>query len=91
MWVSVPTIAVIFGGRIVEIPATVSLEDSRHAYTRALLDALPRLDVRLLVVLRRALGDARPARGYPFRDPVLIPVHPGSPCSPMASGPCCLS
>jgi oligopeptide/dipeptide ABC transporter ATP-binding protein len=89
---SAPTIAVIFGGRIVEVlPPTVSLEDARHPYTRALLEALPRLDARLPGVPSSGeLGAALPADGCPFRDrcpyafqtcaeidPPLVAIAPG--------------
>jgi oligopeptide/dipeptide ABC transporter ATP-binding protein len=67
---SAPTIAVIFGGRIVEtLPPAVSLEEARHPYTRALLAALPRLDAKLPEVPHSGdLGAALPADGCPFRD-----------------------
>jgi oligopeptide/dipeptide ABC transporter ATP-binding protein len=84
-----PTIAVMFGGRIVEsLPPQVSLDDSRHPYTRALLDALPRLRTKVPDPAGADLGAALPAEGCPFRDrcphahapcsavdPPLIPIH----------------
>lgn len=64
-----PTIAVMFGGRIVEVlPPEVALEDARHPYTRALLEALPRLQTRLPDAGQADLGAALPAEGCPFRD-----------------------
>jgi len=64
-----PTIAVMFGGRIVEVlPPEVALEDARHPYTRALLEALPRLQTKLPDAGEADLGAALPVEGCPFRD-----------------------
>jgi len=65
-----PRIAVMFGGRIVELlPPGVPLEDARHPYTRALLAAAPRLDASRLEELEVTdMSAALPAGGCPFRD-----------------------
>jgi oligopeptide/dipeptide ABC transporter ATP-binding protein len=65
-----PTIAVMFGGRIVEIvPSGFELEGALHPYTRALLAAVPRLDASTLPQLDAGdLSTALPVRGCPFRE-----------------------
>ena len=65
-----PRIAVMFGGRIVELlPPGVPLEEARHPYTQALLAAAPRLDASRLEELEVAdMSAALPAGGCPFRD-----------------------
>jgi peptide/nickel transport system ATP-binding protein len=65
-----PRIAVMFGGRIVELlPPGVSLEDARHPYTQALLAATPRLEASRLEELEVTdLAAALPNEGCPFRD-----------------------
>jgi oligopeptide/dipeptide ABC transporter ATP-binding protein len=74
-----PTIAVMFGGRIVEsLPPQVSLDDARHPYTRALLDALPRLRTSLPEPAAADLGAALPSEGCPFRDRC---PHAHAPCT----------
>ena len=67
---SAPTIPVIFGGRIVEaLPPAVSVEETRHPYTRALLAALPRLEAKLPEVSHSGeLGAALAVDGCPFGD-----------------------
>jgi oligopeptide/dipeptide ABC transporter ATP-binding protein len=66
-----PRIAVMFGGRIVEVlPPGTPLEDARHPYTQALLAARSRLEPGWLA--GRATADAElaaalPAVGCPFR------------------------
>jgi oligopeptide transport system ATP-binding protein len=86
-----PTIAVMFGGRIVEtLPANVSLDEARHPYTQALLAALPSLQAKLPDPGEEDLGEALPVIGCPFRsrcvhafsacesvDPPLVELHPG--------------
>jgi oligopeptide/dipeptide ABC transporter ATP-binding protein len=73
------TIAVMFGGRIVEVlPPGVALEDARHPYTRALLEALPRLRTKLPDGGRAESGAALPIEGCPFRDRC---PHAYSPCT----------
>jgi peptide/nickel transport system ATP-binding protein len=66
-----PRIAVMFGGRIVEIlPAGVPLEGARHPYTEALLAARSRLEPGWLArtgQLDGELAAALPAVGCPFR------------------------
>jgi oligopeptide transport system ATP-binding protein len=88
---SAPTIAVMFSGRIVEVlPATVPLDAARHPYTRALLEALPRLDAKLPGVPRGGEGAPLEPGGCPFRDrcpyafetcveidPPLLEIAPG--------------
>jgi peptide/nickel transport system ATP-binding protein len=67
-----PRIAVMFGGRIVEmLPPGVPLEAAEHPYTVALLAALPRLQPAVAVVPERASPDlarALPIVGCPFRE-----------------------
>ena len=67
-----PRIAVMFGGRIVEVlPAGVPLEAAEHPYTVALLASLPRLVPNVAVVPERAspdLASALPILGCPFRE-----------------------
>jgi oligopeptide transport system ATP-binding protein len=75
-----PRIAVMFGGRIVELlPPGTALEDARHPYTRALIAAAPRLDVSQLDALEVSdLAAALPEEGCPFRDRC---PHAFVPCS----------
>jgi oligopeptide/dipeptide ABC transporter ATP-binding protein len=74
-----PTIAVMFGGRIVEVlPAAVALDDACHPYARALLEALPRLQTKLPDGGRADLGAPLPERGCPFRDRC---AHAYAPCA----------
>lgn len=55
-------IAVMYGGRLVEVgPAVEVLRDPRHPYTRALIRAIPRL-----------VGDPEAARALPGRPPDLV-------------------
>lgn len=67
-----PRIAVMFGGRIVElIPEGIRLEDAEHPYTRSLYAAAPRLGAAGLAVQEATPADlaARlPVVGCPFRD-----------------------
>jgi oligopeptide/dipeptide ABC transporter ATP-binding protein len=64
-------IAVMFGGRIVEVlPPGVPLEHARHPYTQALLAARSRLEPGWLAQtgeLNAELSAALPAAGCPFR------------------------
>lgn len=83
-----PTIAVMFGGRIVEVlPPEVPLDEARHPYTRALLAALPRLSADLPTPGDVALSGQIPIEGCSFRercplafdpcarlDPALLPI-----------------
>jgi oligopeptide transport system ATP-binding protein len=66
-----PKIAVMFGGRIVEVlPPGVPLERARHPYTEALLAARSRLEPGWLArtgQLDGELAAALPAVGCPFR------------------------
>src|SRR5262245_482298 len=66
-----PRIAVMFGGRIVEVlPPGVPLEQARHPYTEALLAARSRLEPGWLTrtgQLDGELAAALPAAGCPFR------------------------
>jgi peptide/nickel transport system ATP-binding protein len=66
-----PKIAVMFGGRIVEVlPPGVPLERARHPYTEALLAARSRLEPGWLArtgQLDGELAAALPAAGCPFR------------------------
>jgi oligopeptide transport system ATP-binding protein len=66
-----PKIAVMFGGRIVELlPPGVPLERTRHPYTQALLAARSRLEPGWLAhtgKLDAELAAALPAEGCPFR------------------------
>jgi oligopeptide/dipeptide ABC transporter ATP-binding protein len=66
-----PKIAVMFGGRIVEVlPPGVPLERARHPYTEALLSARSRLEPGWLArtgQLDGELAAALPAAGCPFR------------------------
>jgi oligopeptide/dipeptide ABC transporter ATP-binding protein len=75
-----PRIAVMFGGRIVELlPPGIPLEEARHPYTQALLAAAPRLEVSRLEELEVSdLGAALPSEGCPFRDRC---PHAFEPCS----------
>ena len=65
-----PRIAVMFGGRVVELlPPGIALEDASHPYTQALLAAAPRLEAtRLEEVEVTDMSAALPANGCPFRD-----------------------
>ena len=87
-----PRIAVMFGGRIVELlPPGVPLEAARHPYTQALLAAAPRLETSRLDELEVTdMAAALSAAGCPFRDrcphafepcpvedPALLPVAVG--------------
>jgi oligopeptide/dipeptide ABC transporter ATP-binding protein len=67
-----PTIAVMFGGRIVEVlPPGVPLERARHPYTQALLDSRSRLEPGWLTQSRDLAADlstSLPATGCPFRE-----------------------
>jgi oligopeptide transport system ATP-binding protein len=66
-----PKIAVMFGGRIVEVlPPGVPLERARHPYTEALLAARSRLEPGWLAHtgdLNAELASALPVTGCPFR------------------------
>ncbi|HLJ61598.1 MAG TPA: oligopeptide/dipeptide ABC transporter ATP-binding protein [bacterium] len=66
-----PRIAVMFGGRIVEIlPPGIPLESARHPYTQALLASRSRLEPGWLVgagELNADLSASLPATGCPFR------------------------
>jgi oligopeptide transport system ATP-binding protein len=66
-----PKIAVMFGGRIVEVlPAGVPLEGARHPYTEALLAARSRLEPGWLTrtgQLDTELAAGLPTMGCPFR------------------------
>ena len=66
-----PKVAVMFGGRIVEVlPPGVPLERARHPYTEALLAARSRLEPGWLAhagQLNGELASALPATGCPFR------------------------
>jgi oligopeptide/dipeptide ABC transporter ATP-binding protein len=66
-----PKVAVMFGGRIVEVlPPGVPLERARHPYTEALLAARSRLEPGWLArtgQLNAELAAALPAAGCPFR------------------------
>lgn len=64
-------VAVMYGGRLVEKAPTTDLFDApRHRYTRALLDAIPRMDHPRDTPLRTIEGAppdlARPGTGCPF-------------------------
>jgi oligopeptide/dipeptide ABC transporter ATP-binding protein len=67
-----PRVAVMFGGRIVEmIPPGVELEEARHPYTRALVAAVPKLRTGGLDTLEGPPADlagALPTLGCPFRE-----------------------
>jgi oligopeptide transport system ATP-binding protein len=77
-----PRIAVMFGGRIVELlPPGVALEDARHPYTQALLAAVPRLDATSLQDLEVTdMAAALPEGGCPFRERC---PHAFEPCTPV--------
>jgi oligopeptide/dipeptide ABC transporter ATP-binding protein len=87
-----PRIAVMFGGRIVELlPPDVPLEAAQHPYTQALLAAAPRLDTSRLEDLDVAdMSAALPAGGCPFRDRCPHAFDPcvvdDPPLSPTADG-----
>src|SRR5690348_6767512 len=67
-----PKIAVMFGGRVVEVlPPGTPLEGARHPYTQALLDARSRLQPGWLMRSRDLGADlsaSLPATGCPFRE-----------------------
>lgn len=66
-----PKIAVMFGGRIVEVlPPGIPLEGARHPYTQALLASRSRLEPGWLTrvgELNAELSASLPATGCPFR------------------------
>ena len=66
-----PKIAVMFGGRIVELlPPGTALEHARHPYTQALLASRSRLEPGWLAQigeLKSELSASLPATGCPFR------------------------
>ena len=66
-----PKIAVMFGGRIVEVlPPGIPLESARHPYTQALLASRSRLEPGWLArvgELNADLSASLPATGCPFR------------------------
>jgi oligopeptide transport system ATP-binding protein len=66
-----PKIAVMFGGRIVEVlPPGIPLESARHPYTQALLASRSRLEPGWLARvggLNAELSASLPAAGCPFR------------------------
>lgn len=65
-------VAVMFGGRIVELlPRGVPLSEARHPYSQALLAAAPTLGLGEVLVRDGApieLSGALPVTGCPFRD-----------------------
>lgn len=65
-----PTIAVMFGGRIVEVlPDRRPLEEALHPYTQALVAAAPRLELRPpQAEAGTDLSAALPTKGCPFRE-----------------------
>jgi oligopeptide transport system ATP-binding protein len=66
-----PTVAIMFGGRMVEVlPREARLDDASHPYTLMLLAALPRLDGRRLPPFdgMDLSAAALPLRGCPFRE-----------------------
>ena len=67
-----PKIAVMFGGRIVEVlPPGIPLENARHPYTQALLASGSRLEPGWLTrvgELNADLSASLPATGCPFRE-----------------------
>jgi oligopeptide/dipeptide ABC transporter ATP-binding protein len=67
-----PKIAVMFGGRVVEVlPSGTPLEGARHPYTQALMDARSRLQPGWLTRSRDLAADlaaSLPATGCPFRE-----------------------
>jgi oligopeptide transport system ATP-binding protein len=87
-----PRIAVMFGGRIVELlPPGVPLEEARHPYTQALLAAAPRLEASRLEELEVTdMAAALPAFGCPFRDRCPHAFEPcpveDPPLEPVAEG-----
>ncbi len=66
-----PKIAVMFGGRIVEVlPPGTTLENARHPYTEALLASRSRLEpgwLARVAELNTELSASLPATGCPFR------------------------
>ena len=67
-----PKIAVMFGGRVVEVlPPGTPLEGARHPYTQALMDSRSRLQPGWLTRSRDLAADlsaSLPATGCPFRE-----------------------
>jgi oligopeptide/dipeptide ABC transporter ATP-binding protein len=64
-------VAVMFGGRVIELlPESVSLEGAQHPYTRALLEAAPRIDRRITAHERldADLASVLPLTGCPYRE-----------------------
>jgi oligopeptide transport system ATP-binding protein len=76
-----PRIAVMFGGRIVEVlPPEMPLERAQHPYTQALLNSRSRLEPGWLMQgrdLATDLAASLPATGCPFRERC---PHVFSPC-----------
>jgi len=72
------SIAVMFGGRIVEmVPPGFPLEDARHPYTAALFAALPRLEPQGLPATEvAASSSALPVHGCPFRERCPLAFEP---------------
>ncbi len=66
-------VAVMYGGRLVEIGPTIDIfEQTKHRYTRALIDSIPRIDQPSHTRLRT----------IPGRPPDLLAPHPGCPFAP---------
>jgi oligopeptide/dipeptide ABC transporter ATP-binding protein len=72
-------VAVMFGGRVIELmPEGVPLEEAQHPYTRALLEAAPRIDRRISALERvdADLASILPLTGCPYRErcPYAFPL-----------------
>ena len=75
-----PQIAVMFGGRIVELlPAEVPLAQALHPYTQALVAAIPVLDARPVEIEETKpadLASALPVQGCPYRERCPLRFEP---------------
>ncbi len=80
-------VAVMFGGRIVELlPPEVPLEAARHPYTQALLAAAPRLEPRRSTIQIRetTIATSLPITGCPYRSRCPYAYEPCETIDPVA-------
>ena len=82
-----PQVAVMFGGRIVELlPAEVPLTQAAHPYTQALVSAIPTLDAGPLGTDETKPADlagALPVQGCPYRERCPLRFEPCETIDPL--------